>query len=275
MKHEIDLSKYNLYTDLTLERIENNNTNISLNISKKKGIKVTKIYVDEKDSKIINKSVGNYTTIEFKDITDSNNKENISKVLCKELNEYIDLSNNDLVLIIGLGNIDSTPDSLGPKVVDNILITNHIYELGLLDDKYNRVCAIKPSVYAKTGIETSTIIKSIVKSIKPNLIILIDSLASSSLNRLNKTIEITDTGISPGSGIGNNRGLINKESLGVDIIAIGVPTVVSANTLVYELTNSKKVKDNDLVVTPTEIDFLIECLSKVISNSINKCLEKK
>ena len=275
MKHEIDLSKYNLYTDLTLERIENNNANIELNISKKNGIKITKIYVDDICSKIINKSIGNYTTIEFKDITDNNNQKNVTNVLYKELCNYININNNDLILVIGLGNIDSTPDSLGTKVADNILVTNHIYELGLLDSKYSRVCSIKPSVYAKTGIETSTIIKSIVNSIKPNIVILIDSLASSSLDRLNKTIEITDTGISPGSGIGNNRGVINKDKLGVDVIAIGVPTVVSANTLVLELTKCKKVKENDLVVTPTEIDFLIECLSKVISNSINKCLEKK
>ena len=275
MKHEIDLSKYNLYTDLTIDKIENNNTNIKLNTCKYKGIKITNVYIDDISSKLINKDIGNYTTIEFKDITDSTNRNNISKVLCKELDKYVNINSNDLVLVIGLGNIESTPDSLGPKVIDNIVVTNHIYELGLLDNKYTRVCTLTPGVYAKNGIETSIIIESIVDSIKPNLVIIIDSLASSSLNRLNKTIQITDTTISPGSGIGNNRKSINKYSLNTKVVSIGVPTVVSANTLVLELTNCKKVKENNLVVTPTEIDFLIECLSKVISNSINKCLKNK
>ena len=275
MKHEVDLSKYDIYTDLTLERIENNNTNIKLNTSKYRGIKITNIYIDKISSKLIDMNIGNYTTIEFKDVTDNSNMKNISKVLCKELDKYIKLNRNDLVLIVGLGNRDSTPDSLGPKVIDNIVVTNHIYELGLLDNKYTRVCTLKPGVYAKNGIETSVIIESVVKSIKPNLVIFIDSLASSSLDRLNKTIQITDTSIKPGSGIGNNRGILNKEKLGVDIVAIGVPTVVSANTLVLELTKCKKVKENNLVVTPTEIDFLIDCITKVISNSINKSLTNK
>lgn len=273
MKHEIDLSKYNLYTDLTIERIENNNTNIKLNTSKYKDISVTNVYIDNISSKLINKDIGNYTTIEFNDITDSINQKNIEKVLIKELNNYINVNDNDLVLIIGLGNDDSTPDSLGPKVIDDIVVTNHIYELGLLDTNYTRVSTLKPGVYAKNGIETSIIIESVVNSIKPNLVIIIDSLASSSLNRLNKTIQITDTTIKPGSGIGNNRKHINKNSLNTKVVSIGVPTVVSANALVMELTKCKKIKENNLVVTPTEIDFLIECLSKVIGKSINKCLK--
>ena len=270
MMHDIDLSKYNLYTELTLDKIEDNKDKIyNITTIKKNNIKVTKVSIDKYASKIINKDIGDYITIEFNDATDISNRDNITKVLVKELYSIINIKKDDLILIVGLGNIDSTPDSLGPKVIDNIVVTNHIYELGLLDKKYKRVCAIKPGVYAKTGIETITIIKSIVKSIKPNLVIFIDSLASTSLSRLNKTIEINNTGISPGSGIGNNRGILNKKILNTDVIAIGVPTVVSANTIVSELTNNCKIKENNLVVTPTEIDYLIECLCKIISTSIN------
>ena len=270
MKHEIDLSRYNLYTDLTIDKIENNDNKFNMTSYKKNNIKVSKVFIDNNASKIIKKDVGEYITIEFDDVTDITNRNNITKILSKELSNIMKINKNDLILVVGLGNIESTPDSLGPKVVDNIVITNHIYELGLLNKVYKRVCAIKPGVYAKTGIETSTIIKSIVKSIKPNLVIIIDSLASTSLNRLNKTIEINNTGISPGSGIGNNRGVLNKKSLKTNVVALGVPTVVSATTIVNELTNSNiSIKKNNLVVTPTEIDYLIECLYKIISNSLN------
>lgn len=281
MKHEINLSKYNYNTDLAYESIKYNKIN---NINQKEitigNIKVIDVNVDDNSSKLINKKKGRYTTICFDDVTDTNNKNNLIKVLTKYLKKYIKASNKDLILVVGLGNIDSTPDSLGPKVVDNITITNHIYELGLLDKKYKRVCSIIPGVYAKTGIETSSIIESIVNKIKPSIVVIIDSLASASIDRLNKTIQITDTGINPGSGIGNKRKEISIDTLHIPVIAIGVPTVVSIDNIVYDILNnfdgkysSKKI-DNilnnyDLVVTPVEIDFIIDCLSIVISKSIN------
>lgn len=275
MKHEIDLSLYTLYTDLALESIRYKKIKNTNKVFKKDDVVITKIQVDKSTSKLINKTPGTYTTIEFKDITDSYNKEKIINVLTNELREYISLNKDDLVLVVGLGNSESTPDSLGSKCIDNIVVTNHIYELNMLDNSYHRVCIFKPSVYGKTGIETSLIIDSICKSIKPKLIIVVDSLCSLSIDRLNSTIQITDTGISPGSGIGNKRREISYNTTGIPVIAIGVPTVVSLYNILSEITNDKKVltkKEYNLVVTPTEIDYIIDCLSYVISTSINNVL---
>lgn len=286
MEHEIDLSNFNYNTDIAIESILHNNLKNINNYTKNiDNIKVNEVNVDENNTKIINKKIGKYITIEFEDITDNNNQIKITNILTKELNKIMKIKKDDLILVVGLGNNDSTADSLGPKVVDNIIITNHIYELGLLDKKYKRVCSIKPGVYAKTGIETSNIIESIVKKIKPNLLIVIDSLASGSLNRLNKTIQITDTGINPGSGIGNKRKEISYDTIHIPVIAIGVPTVVSLSNIVYDILNNmdKKFNDNkvkkllenyDLIVTPTEIDFIIECMSNVIAKSLNKIIKE-
>lgn len=292
MKHEIDLKKFNYYTDLTIESLKHNNIDLKQTINKYDDIIVTDIDVDDKTSKIIDKKKGKYITIEFEDATDSDNQDNIIKVLTNELKKFININNDQLVLIIGLGNEMSTPDSLGPKCIDNIVVTNHIYELNLLDNSYNRVALFKPSVVGKTGIETSNIISSIVDFLKPKLVIVIDSLASSSIDRLNKTIQITDTGINPGSGIGNKRKEISSDTLHIPVIAIGVPTVVSALNIVndtlnylYKNYNYKDDKfdklfkelfnDFDLVVTPTEIDYVIECLVKIISSSINNIMCKE
>ncbi len=292
MKHEIDLKKYNFNTDLTIESLKHNNIDIKQIVNKYDDIVVTDIDVDDETSKVIGKKKGKYITIEFDDVTDSDNQEKIIQVLTKELIKFINVNNNELILIIGLGNDMSTPDSLGPKCIDKIIVTNHIYELDLLDTNYNRTALFKPSVVGKTGIETVDIISSIVDNIKPKLVIVIDSLASSSIDRLNKTIQITDTGINPGSGIGNKRKEISSNTLHVPVIAIGVPTVVSALNIVndtlnylYKNFNYKDDKfdelfkelfnDFDLVVTPTEIDYVIECLCKIISKSINNIICKE
>jgi spore protease len=276
MKHEVNLSLDTLYTDLAIESIKYKKVKSDTKITKRNGIVTTNIKVNKRISELINKKKGMYTTIEFKDVTDSVNKENVIEVLTNELKKYVKLSKDDLVLIVGLGNSESTPDSLGSKCVDNIIVTNHIYELGKLDSSYHRVCIFKPSVYGKTGIETSLIIDSITKCIKPKLIIVIDSLCSLSIKRLNSTIQITDTGINPGSGIGNSRGEISFNTTGIPVIAIGVPTVVSLHSILSEiLPNNKKILDKEeynLVVTPTEIDYIIECLSYVISTGINNVL---
>ncbi len=298
MKHEVDLDFYNLYTDLTVESIKNRNVNdIEIKENVIGDIKVTEVEIDEKHSSIIGKKIGRYVTIEFEDITDSFNRDEVKKVFMDELAKFINIKKDELVLIVGLGNELSTPDSLGPMCVDNIEVTNHIYELDLLDEDYQRVCSIKPSVLGRTGIETSIIVSSVVKKIKPKCVIVIDSLASSSIDRLNKTIQITDTGINPGSGIGNKRKEISKETLKVPVYAIGVPTVVSALTIISDTINHifNENKDNilnkydeiktiideilkenelDLVVTPTEIDYIMESLSKVISEGINNLFNK-
>lgn len=333
MKHEVDLSNYNLHTDLTIESIENNSIdNIDIKEFNFDKIKVTEVNIDEENSKIIGKDKGKYITIEFDDVTDTDNYNNVVKVFIKELSKFIKLkNNNDKILIIGLGNEKSTPDALGPLVINGITVTNHLYELGLLSKNYPRVCAITPSVMGKTGLETSDIIESIVSKINPTLVIVIDSLASTSIDRLNKTIQITDSGISPGSGIGNRRKDISIKTLHVPVIAIGIPTVVDAITIVSDtiiyltkhyiytkknvnlpkyklITKHNYLKENinkedkelllgligklsneelrvllddvltplgyNLIVTPKEIDYLIDCLSKVLYTGINDTLNR-
>ena len=234
MKHEIDLKKYKIRTDLAIDLIPEN---IKLETEKKENIKISRIYVDKKTSEQIEKKEGNYITIEFEDVTDKENKKNIKGIFIKEIKELLkkmNIKKQDFCLIIGLGNSRSTPDSLGPKTINNIIVTNHLYELGLLQKEYRRIAALNPGVMGETGIETSDIIKSVVEKTKPDFVIVVDALASSSIERINKTIQITDTGIHPGSGIGNSRKEISKETLKIPVIAIGVPTTVDATTIVSD-----------------------------------------
>ncbi len=230
-KHEIDLSKFQLHTDLLIENIENKKT-IDKKIIKNKDITITKVKLN---SNIDNKKKGNYITIEFQDITDSTNRKNIEKTLTKYLKEILiqnDIKEKDSCLIVGLGNIDSTPDSLGPKTLTNILVTNHLFEYGNVEEGFRRVSILEPSVMGKTGIETIDIVNSIAKNY--DFIIVIDALASGSIERLNKTIQITDTGIHPGSGVGNKRKEISQNTTNKKVIAIGIPTVVDAATIVTD-----------------------------------------
>lgn len=333
MKHSVDLSKYQIRTDLAIESIKD-----IKNISKEKieeNIKITNVVVDDKVSSLINKKKGNYITIEFDDVTDSSNYEKVKKVFVRELNNLLNLLKIDKkasCLIIGLGNSKSTPDSLGPLTINNIIVTNHLFELDELSDEYRRVSVLVPGVMGQTGLETSDVISSIVDKFKPDFIILIDALASQSIERVNKTIQMTDTGIHPGSGIGNSRKEISYETLKIPCIAIGVPTVVDAITIVSDTINymhkhytysklninnplnklmayspnylkenitlNKKDKETllgivgtleenevkqllfevltpigfNLMVTPKEVDFLVEKLSLIIGNGINKAL---
>lgn len=190
--HNINLNKYSIRTDLALDLMDSTPSKII------DEIKVTEIDVDNTLSKKINKKEGKYITIEFNDITDFNNSKKVKQVFSKYLKKLLI---GDNFLIVGLGNNEVTPDSLGPSVLDHILVTNHIYELNDLESGFKRVSVIKPSVMGQTGIETINIIKGVINSLNPSQVIIIDSLASSSLNRLNKTIQITNTGINPGSGV--------------------------------------------------------------------------
>ena len=333
MKHSVDLSKYQIRTDLAIESIKD-----IKNISKEKieeNIKITNVVVDDKVSELINKKKGNYITIEFDDVTDSSNYEKVKKVFVRELNNLLNLLKIDKkasCLIIGLGNSKSTPDSLGPLTINNIIVTNHLFELDELSSEYRRVSVLVPGVMGQTGLETSDVISSIVNKFKPDFIILIDALASQSVERVNKTIQMTDTGIHPGSGIGNSRKEISYETLNIPCIAIGVPTVVDAITIVSDTINymhkhytysklninnplnklmayspnylkekielNKKDKETllgivgtleeneikqllfevlspigyNMMVTPKEVDFLIEKLSSLIGIGINETL---
>ena len=236
MNHEIDLSKYQLRTDLAIEVIGTSEIDgIESNIENFEDVKVTEVIVNDIGSKI-----GNYITIEFEDVTDFNSKEKVKKIFSNKLKELLQkhsINDNESCLIIGLGNDKSTPDSLGPLTVNNILVTNHLFMVGEVEDGFRKVSAISPGVMGQTGIETSDLINSIISSIDIDFVIVIDALASQSVERVNKTIQMTDTGIHPGSGIGNRRKEISYETIGKKVIAIGVPTVVDAVTIVSDTIN--------------------------------------
>lgn len=326
--HTIDLSKFSLRTDLIIENKDQS------------GYQTTSKEIDniKIETTISSDQVSRYSTISFSDISDKDNHKKVEKVFINELKTYlkdIDLKEEDTVLIVGLGNSSSTPDSLGPEAIKQILVTRYLFALGEVEEGYQNVATLTPEVTATTGIETSELITSLSKDINASLIIVIDALAASSLERVNKTIQITNTGIHPGSGVGNNRKEISFKTLNIPVIAIGVPTVVDAATIVsdtfkymekqfsYKLNNLDKAylklvpnskqdysqeestlsEENkkeilgevgtltpeefkqlvyevlspinyNLMVTPTEIDFLINKLSLLIGNGINKSLHK-
>ena len=230
--HEISLENYNLRTDLIIERED-------INGSKKESI-TDETYKVER----IEDNNEKYISISFEDITDKDNFKIIENTLIKELKLVLkdyNIQKEDLVLIIGLGNSLSTPDSLGPKTLENILVTSYLYNLGEVDQSYQNTAIFKPEVTGTTGIETSTIIKSLIEKTNTKLVIFIDALAASSLDHLNKVIQVTTKGISPGSGVGNNREELTRNTLNIPVIAIGVPTIVEAATIVKDtLINLKK-----------------------------------
>ena len=240
MKHSIDLKNYPLRSDLALDNIETSSDlkGIKKQVSSYNNVQVTDVQLDKDNS--LEKKEGYYVTVEFKDITDIDNFDGVSEVVLKELDKLLkkmNIKDNDFGLIVGLGNDKSTPDALGPLVIQDITVTNHIYEMGQLDKDFRRVSAIAPGVTGQTGIETVDIIKSIVEKLQPDFVIVIDSLASQSIDRVNKTIQMTNTGIHPGSGIGNSRKEVSQDILNIPVLAIGVPTVVDASVIVSDTIN--------------------------------------
>ena len=217
------------------------------------GIKETIIEVVNKNGEmLLGKPSGTYVTIESKSLREGD--ESINKSFVKILHQNLRtmIKKADKIMVIGLGNRAITPDSLGPLVIDNLYITRHLIGEGLLKaDK--ELSALVPGVMAQTGIETSVIIKSVCDKVKPDVVIAIDALAAREPERLNSTIQICDTGINPGAGVGNNRARIDKKTLGVKVIAIGVPTVISVPSIVYQsvegmveiLKSDKCYKDNN------------------------------
>ncbi len=235
MSHNVDLSKFEVRTDLAIELVDEGIK------SKKIGdIKVTDITLDAKKGEQIGKKAGKYITIEFPDITDYDNSEQIKTIFGKELNNLlktIKVNDESTCLVIGLGNEKTTPDAVGPLVISKTIVTNHLYVYGQLEEGFRRVWAISPGVMGETGMETSDLIKGIVETIKPDFVITVDALASSSIERVNKTIQMTDAGINPGSGVGNKRKEISLDTIGVPVLAIGVPTVVDAASIVSDTIN--------------------------------------
>ena len=241
MEHEIDLSKYQIRTDLIIESIGKNLQEDGIFHQEETigDIKVDHIEIKEEYSNKFNKQKGIYKTIRFTDVTDTMNRKKVEDVFVDQLKDLLEkekIKEDASCLVIGLGNSMSTPDALGPKIIDHILVTRHLYLLegANIEEGYRNVSAVAPGVTGVTGIETSDIILGIKEKINPDFLIVVDALSSSSLERLNKTIQLTNTGISPGSGIGNYRREISRETIGIPVIAIGVPTVVDAATIVFD-----------------------------------------
>ena len=266
--HEVDLSKYRLRTDLIVEHLSNFK-GYKKEEEQYKDIKIETITLDKDNAKLISKNEGIYKTIYFEDVTDENNFNNLlhaTTLALKDLLKSINIKDNYSALIVGLGNRKATPDALGPLTIDSIKITRQIVELGLpLDSKYRVISSLVPGVMGTTGIETKEIIEGVIEKTKPDFLIVIDALAASSLERINKTIQITDTGIHPGSGLLNNRFEISKETLGLPVIAIGIPTVVDATTIVSNTINyifrhfsyeKENINNNKLkLVPPSNRDY--------------------
>jgi spore protease len=289
---------------------------IHTEITEEEGIKITKIDVQTVEgARSIGKLPGHYLTIEALGLRnkDTDLQDRVATCFAKEFAGFlrnVDIASDQKVLIIGLGNLNVTPDALGPLVVDNVLVTRHYFELmpDQVSAGYRQVSAIAPGVLGTTGIESSEIVQGIVEKSRPDLVIAIDALASKSLERVNTTIQIADIGIHPGSGIGNKRKGLTKEILGIPVIAIGVPTVVYASTIVnssidlmikhfHQQTNNANqilglldgmqeeerlqlVREvlnpmgHDLLVTPKEIDQFIEDIANIIANGLNAALHE-
>lgn len=306
---------YNFRTDLAIERkdiyqkinklqeidgIEGTEEQINDNI------KVSRVKITNSNGEnAIGKPIGNYVTIDVKNLKLATDEEiqKTAETLTTELKKIVDIhiDKKGEILIVGLGNIYVTPDALGPKVINEIDVTRHIkkYLPQYLDEGTRVVSAISPGVLGTTGIETTEILKGIVENTKPKLLIAIDALASRSIERISSTIQISDTGIVPGAGVGNTRQEISEKTLGIPVIAIGIPTVVELATLVSngidifidrlqekaesneylnklqqedkyeEVKEALNVGEYNMIVTPKEIDDLIENMKDVVARGIN------
>lgn len=264
-------------TDLAIDITDN--TGSSKTVKSKDGIRVTKIEIsDDWGSKQLKRPKGTYYTIEFPALETVTDTSVISNEIIFALKSFFPDS-TDNFLIVGLGNREITSDSIGPLTAERILASRHITDefaetIGLKGLK--SVAALTPGVLGKTGIETAEIVKGIVNKIKPQAVIVIDALASSSIFRLFKTVQITDAGILPGSGVKNSRKELSEKTLGIPVIAIGVPTVMDANEMAFELCNNMKPDSNiDMVITPKDCDLLSQKISDILSMSLNLFLQPK
>lgn len=236
----IDLGKYEVRTDLISESLGNVN-DYKREVTKYKDITTETIMLDNDKAQMIGKKAGVYKTINFLDVTDEDNYQDLLEVVAKEIKKMLDImeiKDNYSCLIIGLGNRKSTADAIGPLMIDKIKITRQIVNLKLpLSDKYRVISSFVPGVMGVTGIETSDIIVALKEKVKPDFMIVVDSLKASVIDRVNKTVQLTNTGITPGSGLLSNREEISEEVLKIPVLAIGIPTVLEAATIVSNTIN--------------------------------------
>lgn len=246
-----------------------------------KGIKYQKLtIINTNGQEALGKPIGTYYTAEISAVLRRESESFIDTVttlshLIKEL--VGEISNESCTLVVGLGNRDITPDVIGPLCTESVLVTRHLKEHAPKDFAFlSPVAAISPGVLGTTGIESADYIKWVCDNLKPERVLVVDALAARNLNRLCSTVQITDTGITPGSGVGNSRSAINKDVLGLPVIAIGVPTVVDIRSLLTDMGDAKLSEEtansNDMIVTPRNIDSEVACASRIVAYAINLAL---
>lgn len=319
---QLDLRQFDVHTDLALEAKEMAETanggpipGVISDLADEDGIKISRVHVQtEQGSRAIGKMPGRYVTLEVPDLRkgDTTLQDKVATKFAQEFEAFLEragIGKTAKILIVGLGNWNVTPDALGPLVVENVMVTRQFFELmpDQVSPGYRQVSAVAPGVLGITGIESSEIVLGIVEKTKPDAVIAIDALASKALERVNTTIQIADTGIHPGSGIGNKRKGLTREILGVPVVAIGVPTVVFASNIVndslrlledhlakhttdagsqvmglmHKMEETERLQlvrevlqplGHDLIVTPKEIDQFIEDIANIIASGLNASL---
>lgn len=299
--------RYEKRTDLAIEvkesfpkdHVEIPGVSLQENYDKLKKIKVTSVRVmNHIGARQMKKPIGTYTTIDFEErfiFEQKDYMDAVGKRLQKELAAILPhkIKKDATILVTGLGNRFATPDALGPYVLEQIEVNRHlsVQYVGMELQKGMKICGMIPGVLGQTGMESSEILKGVIENVHPDCMLVIDSLATRSIKRLCTTIQLTDTGISPGAGIGNNRSEINQNTMNIPVIAIGVPTVVEAGTIVYDTLEAALQKEgystkeialffdrihdkmgDSFFVTPKDIDEKIKTVGDMIANSINACL---
>ena len=283
------MEQFQVRTDLALEArerfeedVEIRGVSVEERYDEKHDIRITKVCIEsENGAKAMGKPVGVYITLEAPKLSDPDKDyhREVSETLAIYLQELLGTAQERSVLIVGLGNREVTPDALGPEVVGNLRITRHVVKeygkAAFEKERVHMVSGIVPGVMAQTGMETLEIIRGVVEETRPDVVVAVDALAARSSKRLNRTIQISDAGIHPGSGVGNHRHSLTRETIGVPVIAIGVPTVVDAATIVYDAVRDRNAVPpglNTMFVTPKDIDETIRNLSFTISEALNIAL---
>lgn len=299
--------RYEKRTDLAIEikesfpkdHVEIPGVSLQENYDKLKKIKVTSVRImNHIGARQMKKPIGTYTTIDFEErfiFEQKDYMDAVGKRLQKELAAILPhkIKKDATILVTGLGNRFATPDALGPYVLEQIEVNRHlsVQYVGMELQQGMKICGMIPGVLGQTGMESSEILKGVIENVHPDCMLVIDSLATRSIKRLCTTIQLTDTGISPGAGIGNNRSEINQNTMNIPVIAIGVPTVVEAGTIVYDTLEAALQKEgystkeialffdrihdkmgDSFFVTPKDIDEKIKTVGDMIANSINACL---
>lgn len=289
-------SKYSFRTDFASERVKEGLKNDVVEIEKIEeqfcDVQIIRVL---KEDEIMKSQKGTYISIMYDELIKEEIQQNVSEVVTKQLSNLIKINNLEKkkCLLVGLGNRNVVADALGSEVISKIIVTSHLFKYENVEEDVSNVSAIAPGVMGQTGIETFEIVEGICSNIKPDFVIIIDALATRSMDRINKMIQISDVGIAPGSGVGNHRMAINQESLGVPVFAIGVATVVDIvsitrevvenslkyveqtfdNSFVEELLDSLPLSNvNNWIVTPREMDTDLIHLSEVIAHAINSAL---